>query len=55
MNGTQAQELNAAERWTMAVDFKVVSAFAIIYLVWGTTFLAIRYTVESIPQKSRRG
>lgn len=28
---------------------KLVSAFAIICIVWGSTFLAIRYAIESIP------
>jgi drug/metabolite transporter (DMT)-like permease len=28
---------------------EVVAAFASIYLVWGSTFLAIRYAVETIP------
>jgi drug/metabolite transporter (DMT)-like permease len=27
----------------------VIAAYAAIYLVWGSTFLAIRYAVESIP------
>ena len=27
----------------------VVAAFAAIYLIWGSTYLAIRYAVESIP------
>jgi len=29
--------------------WKTVSAFAIIYLVWGTTFLAIRIGVQEVP------
>jgi drug/metabolite transporter (DMT)-like permease len=28
---------------------QVVLAFASVYLIWGTTYLAIRYAVESIP------
>jgi drug/metabolite transporter (DMT)-like permease len=34
-----------------ATQFKVnvVAAFAVIYIVWGTTFLAIRIAVDSIP------
>lgn len=31
------------------VDVRVLAAFAGIYFVWGSTFLAIRYAVESIP------
>ena len=29
--------------------FRVVTAFAAIYLVWGSTYLAIRFGVETIP------
>ena len=28
---------------------ELIAAFAAIYLVWGSTFLAIRYAVETIP------
>src|SRR5206468_10519997 len=28
---------------------RVVASFAAIYLVWGSTFLAIRWAVETIP------
>src|SRR5689334_8837112 len=31
------------QRWMMVV------CFALIYLVWGSTYLAIRYAVETIP------
>jgi drug/metabolite transporter (DMT)-like permease len=29
--------------------FAVIAAFAAIYLVWGSTYLAIRYAIETIP------
>ena len=29
--------------------FKVILAFACIYLIWGSTYLAIRFAVETIP------
>lgn len=32
-----------------AESIKLALAFAAIYLVWGSTYLAIRYTVETIP------
>ena len=32
-----------------APRIKIVAAFLTIYLVWGTTFLAIRVAVETIP------
>ena len=28
---------------------RIAGAFAIIYLVWGSTFLAIKFAVESLP------
>ncbi|HEX9248455.1 MAG TPA: EamA family transporter, partial [Gemmatimonadaceae bacterium] len=28
---------------------QIVAAFASIYLIWGSTYLAIRYAVETIP------
>ena len=34
---------DASRRW------KVVVSFALIYLVWGSTYLAIRYAVQTIP------
>jgi hypothetical protein len=27
----------------------VIAAFAAVYVIWGSTYLAIRYAVESIP------
>ena len=30
-------------------NIKIAVAFAVIYIVWGTTFLAIRFALESIP------
>lgn len=40
-------------RWGDALarkfDIRVVAAYAAIYFVWGSTFLAIRYAVESVP------
>jgi drug/metabolite transporter (DMT)-like permease len=34
---------------TRAESIKLALAFAAIYLVWGSTYLAIRYAVETIP------
>src|SRR3954453_5497783 len=36
-------------RVTSATNFKIIAAFLVIYVVWGTTFLAIRIAVETIP------
>ena len=37
------QTTNQRQRW------KTLSAFAIIYFVWGSTFLAIRIGVHEVP------
>lgn len=29
--------------------WKVVSAFAIVYVIWGSTYLAIRFAIETLP------
>jgi drug/metabolite transporter (DMT)-like permease len=41
--------LKAASRRDRAETIKLGLAFAAIYLVWGSTYLAIRYAVETIP------
>jgi drug/metabolite transporter (DMT)-like permease len=28
---------------------KVFAAFAAVYLIWGSTYLAIRYAIETVP------
>ena len=45
-----------ATRWNPAVPRSphphlaaVIAAFAVVYVVWGSTYLAIRYAVETIP------
>jgi drug/metabolite transporter (DMT)-like permease len=43
MNGSKASAHRHARLWL------VVAGFAAIYLIWGSTYLAIRYAVESIP------
>ena len=37
------------DREVAGVKLSVLVAFAAVYLVWGSTFLAIRYAVETIP------
>ena len=32
-----------------ACRFHVILAFLSIYVIWGSTYLAIRYAIESIP------
>jgi hypothetical protein len=43
---TPRQRMSARNR---AESIKLALAFAAIYLVWGSTYLAIRYAVETIP------
>ena len=28
---------------------RIIAAFAVVYLVWGSTYLGIRWAVETIP------
>jgi len=42
-------EISAVELTTRPSTWKVVLAFAIIYFVWGSTFLAIRVGVREVP------
>jgi drug/metabolite transporter (DMT)-like permease len=37
------------ERPTSLITWPTLLAFAIVYLVWGSTYLAIRFAVETIP------
>ncbi len=41
--------MSASAEPAPAPGVELVAAFAAIYLVWGSTFLAIRYAVETIP------
>ena len=34
---------------TERLGSRVVAAFAVVYIVWGSTYLAIRYAVETLP------
>jgi drug/metabolite transporter (DMT)-like permease len=38
-----------SKRQSRSESIKIALAFAAIYLVWGSTYLAIRYAVETIP------
>jgi drug/metabolite transporter (DMT)-like permease len=41
-----SSEISRAER---TVRFRIIIAFAAIYLVWGSTYLAIRFAIETLP------
>lgn len=43
MSGTQAGNEAAPPKWL------VLTAYLLLYVVWGSTYLAIRYSVETIP------
>ncbi|MCL4852415.1 MAG: EamA family transporter, partial [Bryobacteraceae bacterium] len=34
---------------TKHAQWKLLAAFAAVYIVWGSTYLAIRYAIETIP------
>ena len=38
-----------SEAATRSRRFKIVLAFGCVYLIWGSTYLAIRYAVETLP------
>lgn len=44
-----APAVSFRDRELAGVSLGVLVAFAAVYLVWGSTFLAIRYAVETIP------
>ncbi len=39
----QDQDINVPARW------QIILAFAAVYLIWGSTYLAIRYAIETLP------
>ena len=41
--------MNATPAAAGAARFRLIVAFAAIYLVWGSSYLAIRIAIESIP------
>ena len=44
-----SQPQRAAEPAPPPPRWKVVSAFAIVYVIWGSTYLAIRFAIETLP------
>ncbi len=45
----RAEEARAAQAVASPARWLVLSAFAIVYLVWGSTYLAIRFAIENLP------
>src|ERR1700693_179790 len=45
----EAAVLNSRKRAVPYHRLSMALAFFVIYIVWGTTYLAIRYAVETIP------
>jgi len=33
-----------------AFKWKLAGAFAVLYLIWGSTYLAIRFAIETLPR-----
>jgi drug/metabolite transporter (DMT)-like permease len=46
---TEPSELQRARATRGSAPWLLVGAFAVVYLVWGSTYLAIRFAVETIP------
>jgi drug/metabolite transporter (DMT)-like permease len=45
----RAVEARSAQAVASPARWLVLSAFAIVYLVWGSTYLAIRFAIETLP------
>jgi drug/metabolite transporter (DMT)-like permease len=43
------QEMSKFNLLTTSLRWRIILAFAAIYLIWGSTYLAIRFAIESIP------
>jgi drug/metabolite transporter (DMT)-like permease len=43
------KRLAVTDRKNSCFKFQIILAFAAIYIVWGTTYLAIRFAIETIP------
>ena len=48
MSGLEDSKLNTDSSKTARLSL-VIAAFATVYLVWGSTYLAIRFAIETIP------
>src|ERR1700678_4567062 len=48
MTTTTVSEVRAAKQQSR-IDFRVILAFAAIYVLWGSTYLAIRIAVQQVP------
>ena len=41
--------MNNEVKTAPAPAWAVIAAFATVYLIWGSTYLGIRYAIETIP------
>ena len=48
VRGLEDTKLNTDSSKTAPLPL-VIAAFATVYLVWGSTYLAIRFAIETIP------
>jgi drug/metabolite transporter (DMT)-like permease len=39
----------------LSLKCKMIAAFAAVYLIWGSTYLAIRYAIETLPPFTMAG
>lgn len=44
-----------AERYVWRMRARLIAAFAAVYIIWGSTYLAIRFAVETLPPFSMAG
>jgi drug/metabolite transporter (DMT)-like permease len=47
--GTIGRDRPALKLSTISLRWRIVLAFAAVYLIWGSTYLAIRFAIETIP------
>src|SRR3954464_6411455 len=41
--------MNAPTRPAVSNSFAIIAAFAAIYVIWGTTYLAIAFSIQTLP------
>ena len=49
MARTSQSALRAPDHYVCSMRARLIAAFAAVYIVWGSTYLAIRFAVETLP------
>ena len=44
------QEATETNQTTTRISLLLVAAFAAVYIFWGSTYLAVRYAIETLPR-----